>query len=207
MNIFILMYNFPPIGAGRGIAWTKFCSKLSEKYNVTVFTIDPSETDPLFNFSKFDLITNEYKVIRTNPGFLYKKIYPRKKERLSKTEDGKRKKRTTKVLLKKFYTVFFKNIFFPDRMILWNKYLWKAVLKESKFQKPNLIISVGFPFSTHLLAAKLKANFETKLILDYGDPWFFNPSKETIPPFRRRLDKLVEYKVIKKADFITVTTR
>lgn len=207
MNIFVLMYNFPPIGAGRGIAWTKFCTKLSEKYNVTVFTIEPSKSDPLFNSSKLNLLDNKYKIIRTYPGKFYKKIYSKEDVTSINNLNIERKKNYFKSFAKKIYTVSVKKIFFPDRMILWNSYLKRAVLEESKFQKPDLIISVGFPFSTHILATNLKKFFKCKLILDYGDPWFFNPSEETIPSFRRLLDKIVERKVIKKSDYMTVTTK
>lgn len=72
-NIVLLMYNFPPLGAGRGIAWTYFCEQLSKNYNVTVFTVEASEFDPFYNADKLNLITENYQVNRSNPGVLYER--------------------------------------------------------------------------------------------------------------------------------------
>jgi glycosyltransferase involved in cell wall biosynthesis len=58
-----------------------------------------------------------------------------------------------------------------------------------------------------MLGKKIKKIFGLKLILDYGDPWSFNPSNETIPSWRKFIDKMVEKKIIYNSDFITVTTK
>ncbi|KAF1303523.1 glycosyltransferase [Enterococcus sp. JM9B] len=208
MRIFILMYNFPPIGAGRGIAWANFSEQLSKKHDVTVFTIDPSKTDPIYNSEKLDMISNEYRVVRSYGGRFYEKLYPSKEKR---SETNKEKstapQNKIKLLAKSIYKKKIKSFFFPDRMIFWNQYLKKSVLEISgKNGNPDVIISVGFPFSTHLLAKKLKKYFNCKLIFDYGDPWSFNPSNETVPKRRRILDRYVEKRTLKHADFVTVTT-
>lgn len=205
MKIFILMYNFPPIGAGRGIAWSYFAKELSEYHNVTIFTINPNENDPLYNKSKWNLISERYRVIRSDPGKFYKKSYVEKKNLSEKEEINKSK---FKSKIRKFYHKYIKFFVFPDRMIFWNKYLTESVIDEVRVNgSPDLIISVGFPFSTHFAAVKLKNLYESKLVLDYGDPWSFNPSNETIPKRRKFIDLFFEKKILMNADYVTVTTK
>ncbi|HHF2871645.1 MULTISPECIES: hypothetical protein [Vibrio] len=206
-NIVVFMYNFPPIGAGRGIAWNKFCSHLSNEYNVNLITIEPSENDPIYNESKLDDIKDDFAIHRTSPGFLYRKMYP-SKVKLDESSDtiDYEKKVLNKSFVKKIYKSVVRSCIFPDRMIFWNKSAENKFLEINRVDRVDLIVTVGFPFSTHLLGYKLKRKFGMKWIMDYGDPWSFNPSSETVPHFRRWLDRIVESKIIRSSDHITVTT-
>lgn len=208
-NIVVFMYNFPPIGAGRGIAWTYFARNLSESYNVRIITIDPSNSDPIYNSSKFDLIDKSYEVYRTHPGKFYRILYPTNKKVAAANENKystKSKGFNVHKILSSLYKKVIRSIIFPDRMIFWNKYAFREFEKINKNQKTDLVITVGFPFSTHILGLKIKQKYGCKLILDYGDPWSFNPSNETVPKWRRRIDYLIEKKVIRNSDYVTVTT-
>lgn len=204
-NIVVLMYNFPPLGAGRGIAWTFFAEKFSEDYNVDIITIAASKNDPMYNESKNKMISENYYVHRTYAGKLYEKMYKQKIYSEQISNDLNMKKKLFK-LLTPIYKNVIREFIFPDRMIFWNKYAYKKFKEIKKTKNIDLIISVGFPFSTHLLGKKLKKTFGGKLILDYGDPWSFNPSNETTPSWRRKIDYVIEKSVINKADYITVTT-
>lgn len=207
MKIFILMYNFPPIGAGRGIAWTYFSEKMAQEHDVTVFTINPSENDPLYNAQKLEMISEDYRVIRSFGGKIYEKLYSKEKSKLDDSQSTISRKSVLKKFSKKIYKHLLKVVIFPDRMVFWNKYLKRSVNHFAETEgSPDIIISVGFPFSTHLLAQKLKEKFNCKLILDYGDPWSFNPSNETIPNRRRKIDACFEKTILQHADYVTVTT-
>ncbi|WP_143467349.1 glycosyltransferase family 4 protein [Lactococcus fujiensis] len=207
-NIVLLMYNFPPLGAGRGIAWTYFCEQLSKNYNVTVFTVEASEFDPFYNADKLNLITENYQVNRSNPGVLYERnVNSWKNSAINPaTHKVNNNSASSETFSKKLINKTRKILLFPDSYVFWNKNLEEAVLDFSKDHQIDLIISVGFPFSTHLAASKLQKKLNTKLILDYGDPWSFNPSTTTIPRERQWFDKIVEGRILRKADFITVTT-
>lgn len=205
-NIVLIMYNFPPIGAGRGIAWTYFLNNISKYYNVDVITIEASKNDPIYNESKLQMISKNYNVYRTQVGRLYELMYAKKT-----VNNSVELKKSIKSKILNFAGNMYKKIIrgciFPDRMIFWNKYAYKEFEKINNEKEISLIITVGFPFSTHILGKKLKKRFGGKLILDYGDPWSFNPSSETTPKWRSLIDYIVERNVISQADFITVTTR
>lgn len=206
-NIVIFMYNFPPIGAGRGIAWDQFSKKLAEKNTVNLITIEASENDPIYNKSKLINLGSNYNIYRTDPGWLYKRMYPdNSNETLSSTSGRYQSGNYFKVLLKKIYKTVIRFFIFPDRMIFWNKSAEVKFHEINGKNKVDLIITVGFPFSTHLLGYKIKKRFGTKWLMDYGDPWSFNPSSETVPFLRRWIDRIVESKIIKSSDQITVTT-
>lgn len=205
-RIVIIMYNFPPIGAGRGIAWAYFADVLAEEYDVNIITIKPSLYDPIYNEAKLDLITDSYKVHRTYPGSFYSALYNGLNTN-NKVERTNSKKNRYLSIGKSLYKKVFRTFMFPDRMIFWNKYAMEEFAKLNSEKEVSLLITVGFPFSSHMVGNKIKKRFGVKLILDYGDPWSFNPSNETIPSWRKFVDRFVEKKIVKKADFITVTTR
>ncbi|EMN7257599.1 glycosyltransferase [Vibrio vulnificus] len=205
-NVVVFMYNFPPIGAGRGIAWNKFCSNLAKEYDISLITIEPSVNDPIYNKSKLDDVSSNFNLFRTSPGFLYNSMYGSKYSDSSSRSHNSGHGNFVFKLLKKLYKTLIRSLIFPDRMIFWNKSAEQKFTKLRNEKNIDLIITVGFPFSTHLLGYKLKRKYGIKWIMDYGDPWSFNPSSETVPYYRRWLDRIVESFIIKSCDHITVTT-
>lgn len=206
-NIYIAIYNFPPIGIGRGIAWCKFASMLSNNYRVRIITVEPSVYDPYYNEDKKKLYENEnFEVIRLRDAKFYYKAYSKKRE-FGKSETKKRGlKNKFFAFSVKLYKRITRFVFYPDRMKFWSKEVCRYLKQVSKTEKIDLVISVGFPFSSHLYLSKLKKKLNYSLVLDYGDPWSFNPSKDTEPSWRRKIDYFAEKKMLKRADFVTVTT-
>ena len=198
------MYNFPPIGIGRGVAWNYFADELARNgYSVEVVTTDPSMNDPYYNNAKIKEIKKTFKLTRLKDAKFYYKIYGGKPAQ--KSSDTKQNKRIVKSVIVKGYKNLSRLLFYPDRMRFWSKKA-KKYLETKDIGKNDIIISVGFPFSTHLEMCKLKKKFGCKLILDYGDPWSFNPSVETEPVWRKGIDHFIESRIINKADLIIVTT-
>jgi glycosyltransferase involved in cell wall biosynthesis len=74
--------------------------------------------------------------------------------------------------------------------------------------KPDLVITHGYPFSFHFIGYFLKRRFPgLKWLADYGDPWSGAPTWELQrPQWRKRLDPWIERRMLKRADFVTVTT-
>lgn len=207
-NIYIVMYNFPPIGIGRGIAWCKFAEKISEKHNVKVITVEPSKNDPYYNEDKKNLYKDKnFEVIRIKDAKIFYKLYSNNvSSSIKKIDTKKTLKGKILTYLIKIYKTMSRIFFYPDRMVFWSKKAYKLLKGENKKEKIDLIVSVGFPFSTHIYMSKLKKQINCKLICDYGDPWCFNPSTETVPSWRKKIDFKSEKKVVENSDYITVTT-
>lgn len=207
-KIYIVIYNFPPIGAGRAWAWHHFANKLSQNgYDVSIITTEPSKNDPLYSVSALQMLENrKYNIIRVNDAKFYYLTYSKytKPKEEIETNIRDRKKGIRSVLIK-IYRFFTRIIFYPDRMCMWAKNVRKFLMKQD-FSNNDIIISIGFPFSTHYQMYKFAKRKKCKLILDYGDPWHFNPSPETEPKWRQKLDYYIEKKIVDFADYIIVTT-
>lgn len=209
-RVYIAIYNFPPIGIGRGLAWHYFANILKDNdYDVTVITVKPSNNDPYYNKGKLKLIEKaKYDIIRLNDSKLYYKVYSNKTVNIT-TNTAKKKQMNVKNFFVKYaikmYRKMTRIIFYPDRMFFWSKKV-KKYLNEKNLCENDIVISVGFPFSTHLEIGKLRRKKNFKLILDYGDPWSFNPSTDTEPKWRKRFDYYIEKKLLKIVDYVTVTT-
>jgi glycosyltransferase involved in cell wall biosynthesis len=68
----------------------------------------------------------------------------------------------------------------------------------------DALISVGYPYSSHVIAYFLRKHVKGPWIADYGDPWSFFP--HFLPPWRRTIDKRLEGYLLKRMDRIIVTT-
>lgn len=97
--------------------------------------------------------------------------------------------------------------FIPDNKNSWCK---KAILKARELLKNeyyDLLFVTGPPFSTFVMAAELKEEFNLPLVIDYRDLWFGNQGAFYPSLFHKYLHKKLEYKVLKAADKITATNR
>lgn len=203
-RVFIVMYNFPPIGIGRGIAWNYFADEFSKAgYDVEVITTDPSKYDPYYNDDKNKDIRKTFKLTRIKDAGFYYSLYNKKIE--SNSNGVNSRVNIIKMVAIRSYKFLSRLLFYPDRMRFWSKKARKYLEKKSLTSK-DIVISVGFPFSSHIEVSKLKKKTNCMVILDYGDPWSFNPSIDTEPSWRRKIDKVVESRILKSANLITVTT-
>lgn len=205
-NIFVVMYNFMPIGIGRGIAWNNFGEHLAKNgYNVEIITVEPSKNDPYYNKDKLNMISKEIKVTRLKDAAFYYKLYKNKNNSGNVSNNKNSNENKIKRIAISIYKKMSRLVFYPDRMKFWSKSARKY-LESKKLSKNDIVVSVGFPFSTHLEMYKLKKKTNCKLIFDYGDPWSFNPSVETEPTWRKKIDQRKEIKILKEVDMVSVTT-
>ncbi len=102
---------------------------------------------------------------------------------------------------------FLRNIYFPDDAFMWYRPATKMAQKLLNKENFDLLISSSVPFTTHLVGLKAKKNnLELKWIADTGDPFAFQPLHPLNNYFLYgKLNKKLEKKVAKYADFITFT--
>jgi glycosyltransferase involved in cell wall biosynthesis len=87
----------------------------------------------------------------------------------------------------------------PDPLKSWNGSIEKKILKKWGSEKFDAIITFAYPFSSHLVGAKLKKHFNTKWIAHFSDPWADNPYSR-YDPISRSLNRKMERNVIENAD-------
>ena len=100
-----------------------------------------------------------------------------------------------------------RNLYFPDDAFMWYypaKKKAKELLQSGGF---DLMISSSVPFTTHMVALKLKEKYPSlKWIADTGDPFAFQPLHPMNNYFLYgNLNKYLEKKVINNANFVSLT--
>ena len=110
-------------------------------------------------------------------------------------------------IIRKFLSRLSATFFVPDNKKSWCK---KALIKAQELltkEKFDLIFVSGPPFSSFIMASRLKSEFNLPLLIDYRDLWFGNQFAFYPTPLHSYLHKTKEYAVLKAADKITVTNR
>ena len=108
------------------------------------------------------------------------------------------------IVVPKFGTSFLSN-FIKDDGVVWKNNL-KEYLGNTTAINPDMVIISGGPFMQFGLTKWLKAKFNTKVILDYRDPFANNPGFDN-SGFKSAIKKYFEKKFNKHADgMVTVNT-
>lgn len=69
----------------------------------------------------------------------------------------------------------------------------------------DLVVSSGAPFSSHLAATIIARRAGLPLVLDYGDPWVYEPGRPR-QPWRHFVEVALERWVVKASSAVCVTT-
>lgn len=102
-----------------------------------------------------------------------------------------------------------RRILIPDGERLWEIFSYRKALDIVKDEKIDLIYSTSQPFSTHLLALKLKKAFpDIPWVSDFRDEWTNNAFVKAYNynPFRIRREKKLERKVFEMSDAVVINT-
>jgi hypothetical protein len=94
----------------------------------------------------------------------------------------------------------------PDTYIGWALNVRKKIINRNKLENYDLLISSGAPFSCHISAYLVANNLKIPLMLDYGDPWVYEPGRKR-RGLRLFIEKKLESIILKKAIYISVTTK
>lgn len=188
MKIFLIAEFFPPmnmIGAVRPYQLAKFL--VEHGHSVTVFT---SYDDN--NASKdYFVDLNGVDVISVTPNSMVSIL------------DYEHPNASRVKLLKQIS----RNVLYPDHFILKkDTYLNEINSYIEKNGIPDIIFSMGLPFSLHCVASILKKKYKNiKWIADNRDLWATTTYRR-MPMFLRYFDKKFERKIFKNADLILVVT-
>ncbi len=145
---------FPPIGGVGVQRITKFVRHLPELgWNPIVLTVPTYSTRMPKDPSMINDVPESIKIYR--PFFYnYRKIVPGE--------------------INKLINPITKRIFYPDLYVPWNYFVFRTVEKIIKKQKIDVAFFNLSPFSTMLLAEKIKREFHLPVILNLRDPFSFN---------------------------------
>lgn len=110
------------------------------------------------------------------------------------------KKNLLKNLIDRFRNEF---LFLPDRYVTWYPFALRKARELIKSKYIDIIYSTALPFTSHLIAMKLKRQFKIPWIADFRDPGVEEESSEFHSTrFKYKINSAIEKKIMKEADFI-----
>lgn len=187
-KILIVSYYFYEENTPRSHRAFELARELSKYYDVKVLTT--KKNIPKEFFKKYNNLTVEY----VERGFLLNKST----NSFNNIRNIQKKEGIKSKITKAFKKIY--GYFFWDRQIEASYFFYKYLKNEKENYKS--IISIAFPFSSHLgvyLGLLKNKNITNNLILEYGDPFYYNKSLNLIYYFR-----ILENLMLKKANYIVL---
>lgn len=197
MRILIVSTFFPPlnsIASLRPHSWAKFWSL--EGHDVTVLTMEklPCPANDL------KLPCEGFKVIEAPAPSLLKKL---KQGNPTPSKESKQGWKSRCIEYLRFKKGVFNACRMPDFTDLWVRPALKAVASEAPY---DLVISTAGPYSTHIVAHRIKKRGQAKKwVADYRDTWSNNYIYPGLAPFKW-FETWLEKSLLKNADLITTVS-
>ncbi len=217
MKILIISYSYYPDLNPRAFRWTSIAEYWARKnYDVTVITTSnqnaisedeiegihivrvPENWLGLFR-KKLSIVNNDN---TTKGSFL-------KEQNMSNSSSDNKVLTITKRFLKLIYRFTLKNFQWPDYAWTWIAPTKRKILKLIKLKGGfDIIVSVSHPFSSHLIAKRIKRVLPDAIwIMDSGDPFCFNGVNPNNVFLYKWLNRFIEGACIKQSDTFAVTTK
>ena len=192
MKIFIVSFFFYPDNNPRANRWTALANEFQKANNkITVFTTSNVPTN-YSNEISFKIINNKYFKQQLN----------------NKNKYQKNKYLIKKEIITFFYRNVIKNLQWPDFSWWWIWPCIKNIEKEILHERPDLIITVSHPFSSHVIGYNIKNKYkDINWMMDCGDPFYFNKPFPNNNFLYKHFNKIFEKKCFYKSEKILVTTK
>ncbi|MBT1450644.1 hypothetical protein KJ365_07085 [Glaciecola sp. XM2] len=222
-KILFISYFYPPV-AGQGLPGTnrsvKFIRNI-ERLEKVVLTVKPEDyVDYVSLDYPSPLPINNEVIYRTSTFDIFKFLLSVKnvfksrqkiagdtqhKDSTRLNEGSNNKTSQNKSIYQKGKDLISDVLRYPDLESAWIIPAFRkgrAILKKERI---DFIFATGKPWSSLIIALLLKGE-DTKLIIDFRDPWVGNPFDSKDSLIRRKLDPFFEKKVVHAADFVFLNT-
>lgn len=180
-KILLVGYHFFPEQVPRSFRIYELAKELAKTYQVTIL-IPKSEID---YEKKFE---DDISIIKIKSGYFFNK----KKKIILNDEAKIKKKSYFKLKIRKMF-----NYFFDNKQIEYAFSVFKYL--KDNINNYDCVISIALPFCSHLGCYLGMKKNNKKLILDYGDPFYFNLTSKKAFYF-----KLIEKRVLERANYIVL---
>ena len=205
-KVLVITYYWPPSGGPGVQRILKFCKYLPHLgWEPIVLTVQNGEYPNIDQSLKTEVESLKIKVFKTKTiePFRIFKFFTKKKS-LPTFELSKNKK---SIFSNIAYWIRM-NLFIPDARIGWIPFAVKSAKKIILDNKVDLVFSSGPPHSIHFIGRKLKKDLSIPWLADFRDPWIdlFYYSNHKRLKISKKLDKIMEREILKKADSIVTAT-
>lgn len=191
-KVLILAYYFPPMGLSGVQRTLKFVKYLPDfGWEPTVLTVEPHAYFAFdYSFEK-EIENRPVKVWRCLPGKAFRAV------RNPKTVSMKHEH------LRFIFNRLSQLFFIPDNKKGW---MHSALdfLSGKDMASFDLIFSTAPPFTSHLIAARLKALYGKPAVIDFRDPWLENPYHIYWTPWHKKAHRALEQTAIQAADAVVL---
>ncbi|ELR69589.1 TPR/glycosyl transferase domain protein [Fulvivirga imtechensis AK7] len=205
-KVLVITYYWPPSGGSGVQRWLKFVKYLPEfGWQPIVFTPE----NPSFDVKDLSLeaeISPDTEIIKLpiwEPYRLFKRI---KAEKSNQQSDLINKKAG---FFGKLLLWIRGNLFIPDPRVFWVRPASRILQDLIIANGIDVVITTGPPHSMHLIGLKLKRKLGVSWVADFRDTWTTWVMYESFYLSQpvRRLHKILERKVLKKADVVIAASR
>lgn len=179
MNILMISPQSPPKNSPESIQVGLYLEELNKNNNITLINT------PAFGWTKNDSSLNK-NLSNTNTITLLLPFH--------------------KFLHRLLISKYFQYLHCPDSDF-WITYRLKNIVNQARKNKCEIIYSRSTPFSSALLALRVKEKTNLPWVMHLSDPWSDSPYKNYISEKEKEKTKTLEYKCFEKADKIMITTK
>lgn len=204
--LFIACYS-PLINNSAAIETLQYLNKLSEINNnqVHLLTVNFPEDSIYYDETLRSMMDTNIKVHVVDGGIIFKKLMPKKIEKLNVSSNLQTKNTNDKG--KKVLRKIKNTLVIPDMYYGWAKkagIYGSALMEKEKF---DVIFSMHEPPSSHLCAYYIKKQYkEVPWITYWSDPWLKDSTREKSFVVKKLLEQNMEKNIVNMADkFIFVT--
>ena len=195
-KVLFISYYFPPMGLSGVQRSLKFAKYLQQfNWEPTVLT-----TGDTAYFAHDQQLLKEaeeanLKIVRTDGKGINSKLLSKGTVKMPRE------------IIRKSLSNLSKFVFIPDNKVDWSNKAYKKAKEILSDEKFDLIYVTCPPFSSFMMAAKLKKEFDLPLFVDYRDLWFGNQFSFMPTPYHKMKHKKYEYTALKAADKVIVINR
>lgn len=192
MRILLICASYSPRSSSPAFRTTNIAKALEEKNKVFVLTYSEA----------FQL-----RLDKRDEQLVQKEIHAECIHRISQVVSKSKEK--NQLLKEVLYKHGVANLLFPDPHIKNCYKFYKKAKELIKKEKIDTVVTYSFPHSFHVIGYYLKKKIPNiKWVLDYGDIWYGAPFEEFKKVrLKKKLDFLIEKKILKKADMVSLTTQ
>jgi len=211
-RILFISNFFPPIGGSHGIRMRYFLQYLSEDgWKIDALTMMSSPGFPYYDSSLVKWNLEGVRIIKTYAGpvcnfhWHTSKIFSRKlvHKPMDNAKNFKKKLLKLQSIISNIFT--FVPLTIAEMTTEWYPIGIYHGLKLARENRYDVIISSAPSYTNHLVAYTIKKITGLPLIIDYGDPWAFNPILNHMA-VKFQVEYKLENMILNASDFIVVTT-
>jgi hypothetical protein len=201
-KVLVITYDFFPDNSPNTYRWLNILKEWKKNRNVEIYVVS-SKKDGYLNQEEIDGIN----IFRTGDSWFakFKNILFRL------TNKNKNNSSQSDILvfnsnfIREIYNLTWKKLYFPDFAFLWQRSAYKKAQKLIKVHCITNVITVSWPFSGHVVGAKLKKNNNIYWIADTIDPFYLSKAVNNNFLYNT-LNYKYEKKILDSADVLTVLT-